>query len=188
MYHEGPDEPLGQSPLHFFRELFELATRAPHATTVGLRRDVTTDQVIPVLKDERSELFDLEQRDTALVTSIQAGIFDFTDVYALRIPFMQESAADLSARIVSRLDRFMRLPSVEEGSIVSDFFHMEDFGSDTVAFKPGRLGKSKTMRRLFNITGKKSQFAWPEGTAAASGLPGMVFISNVIRLLRKHHY
>ncbi len=188
IFFERPFQEIGRAPVFRFCELFELATRAPHLTAIGLVRDEESGKVIPVLKDEESEAGKLEMCDVAHITSMQAGIFDFADVYAAQVPFMATPAKDLAPGIVSRLDRFLRLPSRDEARVFSDFHHMEDFASEAVAFTPETPSFPMSVRALREWWSRLEKSPWSEGLVGSTPFPGIVYLWNLRRLLREADY
>lgn len=179
LYHRSRD-PRGAAgaALSYFAELFELATRAPHPTAVGLARHSRSGLVTPVLADEESAGTQGEQRDRALVTTLQAGIFDYAAQYARLAPFQEYGAETYAGFALQTLDRLIRLPRAEEARALVGFFHNEDFGTQVAASEAESL-RGGWKSALEGV----ARSLWPEGTIARWGVPGLVKVANVGRLL-----
>lgn len=185
LYHHERDS-VGQSAFHRFFQLFELCTRSPSATTIGLHRDMKNGMIVPLFKseDEPARLNELEDRN--LITSLQAGIFDFIDSYSNIIPFMEESAEVYSQYFLNRINKFFRFPRYYESSIFNKFSNVEDFGSDYMLKFPEngfRTVSSINFWRRFN-----NDVLWKEGYLASLGYPGLLFLFNLYKVISKRSF
>ena len=185
LYHRGK-HPAGFSAFGRFVQLFELSTRAPHPTAVGLRKDDATGRILPVFKDDQEPGRLNELKDRGLLTGLQAGIFDFVDAYINIIPFMEESAEFYSPFAVGLVNRFLRFPRFDEGQVFSKFYNVEDFGSDNIAHLSNlkfRLNSVAKWGKTFRET-----ILWKEGLIASWKCPGMVSLYNLCLLLTRKYF
>ncbi len=174
-------DPEGRAPITRYVEIFELATRAPHPTTLELREDPDTGEVVPVFQDTDNPNYQRERADRDLLTAFQAGIFDSVDAYARLIPFQTADAAEYARIAVQRLDRFLRLPRAEEGRAFARFYHSEDFGNDIIMQDPDERPRPGRTRSLSQWMGVMDRSLWPEGLVASYGVPGLVELGNLWR-------
>jgi FMN phosphatase YigB (HAD superfamily) len=169
------------NPLPHFLQLFEFATRAPHASTQALRRDAASGHIVPVFKSEESESRRHELQDRPVLTRLQTGILEFADAYAATIRFQDQGPEACTPFVLMQLDRFLRLPRVAEGKLFS-VHNAEDFGIDC-ALKAGappfRLGNFAQWRRDF-----LRHALWREGAVASLALPGLVHLFNLTQVVR----
>lgn len=179
----------GQHRSAIFRyvELFELATRAPHATTVDLRENLETGEICPVFKPEHSATRLAELHDRNLVTSMQAGIVDFTEAYAKTVIFQDHGVEAFCDYACEVTDLLLRYPSVEVSRALTGFFHSEDFGSD-VAVQDARLSLRLPWWDWFRQRRSRSQVLWMEGTLARANGPVLLGFYNLFRVFMKRHY
>jgi len=185
LYHLG-NHPAGYCAFDRFLQLFELPTRAPHATAVGLKRDTQTGKIIPVFKDEQDPGRLKELEDRGLVTGIQAGIFDFVDAYVKAIPFMEESAQFYSPFVINLVNRFLRLPRTAEGHVFNNFSNVEDFGMDEVLESPESTLRSSPMRKWWKIS--NASVLWKEGLIASRGWRSLLSLYNLYFLYKKRNF
>lgn len=176
LYQRGRD-PMGTpgAALSNFVELFELAARGPHPTTVGLTRDPRSGEVAPIFADPESAGPQGERRDRALVTALQAGIFDYAEQYARLAPFQDAGAEAYALFALRTLDRLIRLPRTAEARALLGFHHNEDFGIQA-APEPTPRGAWRT------ALGRAARSPWPEGAVACWGVPGLVKAANLCRV------
>ena len=124
-----------------FTELFENATRAPHATTIGYTRG-KNGKVLPRLSTASTASYNAEQLDRHLVASLQAGILDYTDEYSKTLTFHTDSPKVNQEFVIRLLDRLVRYPSKNEAQILKNFVYTNDFGG--LLFMPGANQPSPT--------------------------------------------
>jgi FMN phosphatase YigB (HAD superfamily) len=179
VFYHRPRDPIGAAgaALSNFAELFEFAARGPHPTTVGLTRDPRDGGVVPVFADAGSAGPQSERRDRALVTALQAGIFDYADQYARLAPFQDAGAEAYAPFALQTLDRLIRLPRAKEARALLGFHHNEDFGIQTDAPPEPARGAWKT------ALARAARSPWPEGAVARWGVPGLVKAANLCRVL-----
>ena len=177
--------PIGSAPFKVFVELFELATRAPHASATALHKDVKTGVIIPVFNNDRDLTYRKEKKDRSLVVDLQRGIFDYADVYSQFIKFHEHAPEIHATFILNQLDRFLRLPKVIEGQLFEKMFHSEDFGLNIAKYdyisKPTVESIGDVIKYFTFI--KKS--LWPEGNLAADRLSYLVVLCNIWRIIIK---
>lgn len=171
-----------------FTELFENATRAPHATTIGYKRG-ENGKVLPRLSTTSTASYNAEQLDRHLVASLQAGILDYTDEYSKMVAFHTDPPKANQEFIIGLLDRLVRYPSKNEAQILKNFVYTNDFGG--LLFMPGANQPSSTVTvdtadraHLDN----RYYFMWPEGFYANTGIPGLNTLFNIYRTLFKQAF
>ncbi len=182
-----PGDPWGRCAIDCFKELLELAAQAPHPTSVGFERD-GSGKVAPVLMEEdRSHEVDMRPH-RRLITLLQSGIRDYADVYKRCIPFQERPAKAYAGFPNMLLDRLLRLPKKEEALALSGFLLSEDFGLNLLRrfdLEPFRVWSPLSWWRLIQETPRA---LWPEGKLAATGVPGLVALANVVRMIRRRRY
>jgi predicted HAD superfamily hydrolase len=171
-----------------FTELFENATRAPHATTIGYKRG-NSGKVKPILSTASTVSYNVEQLDRHLVASLQAGILDYTEAYSNILMFQTTPPEANQEFIVRLLDRLVRFPRKKEAQILKDFVYTNDFGG--FLFMPGANQPSTTVsndRPESNTSDRRYYFMWPEGFYATTGIPGLTTLFNIYRTLFKQAF
>jgi len=185
LYHRGK-EPHGSSAFERFVQLFEFSTRAPHPTSVSLRKDINTGRIVPVLKNENEASRLSEVRDRTLLTSLQAGIFDYADVYAKTIPSMDKPPEYYSPYLIQVINRFIRFPRADEAKVFSHFRNIEDFGADHI------LRLSNPRFRLCSVGKWWQEFnmsvLWKEGLIASCAGPCLVILYNLWLSLKQRSF
>jgi predicted HAD superfamily hydrolase len=171
-----------------FTELLENATRAPHATTVGYKRE-HNGKVLPIFRTVSTASYNAEQVDRHLVASLQAGILDYTESYSNSLMFQTKPPEANQEFIVRLLDRLVRYPTKNEAQILKDFVYTNDFGG--LLFMPGTnrpvaTDDNNTPER--NASDRKYYFIWPEGFYAAARIPGLTTLFNLYRTLFKQAF
>lgn len=157
-----------------FIQLFEIATRAPHGTAIGLSEDDKTKKIIPIIKSEDDKARLLELEDNLLITSIQAGIFDCVSEIEKIIPFLHGSASQFTPFVIRNINRFIQLPTFKEGLLFNQFVNIEDFGNDNIL-------KNKQLR-LCSL--KNPNILWKEGFVSSKKIPFLLFFYNLYKLIR----
>ncbi len=180
LYHHGQD-PLGSgsSAAYRFLELLEVATRAPHASVDGLRREAS-GRVVPILKDPESAARQAELRDQGYVVSLQQGVFDFLDAYVRLLPFTDGEAEPLYAVAVELFGRLIRYPKRWEAEALLPFSHSEDFGSDELV--QSREDFRRTWLQRWTLLSRRHHI-WRDGRLALQGSQPLASLGNLGRLL-----
>jgi predicted HAD superfamily hydrolase len=175
IYHDYRDNGLS-TPFSRFVELFETTCRAPHATVIGFKRN-STGRVLPVFKKRDSLEFQQEQKDDALIASIQCGVLDYADDYVRTMAFHDRDPAVYSDFILYKIDRLMRYPTQAEAEVLTSFSHSEDFGLSLV-----HVPKSKQLNPV------RQRVLWREASMVNGPLPGLNMLFNFYRLIRTRRY
>ena len=171
-----------------FPELFEMATRAAHATTVDLQEDCNTGEIYPVFSPESSASRQAELSDRKLITSIQTGIFDFSDAFVKDAAVNDHNLKALCDYACEATDQFLRYPPAIVSHALTNFSHSEDFGTDIV------IRHQKKALRIWNpinwFQGRRNQprLLWVECALAKHGVPALVGLYNLYRALRWRSY
>ena len=164
------------NPVTHFLQLFEFATRAPHATATHLVRDPVSRQVVPVLKPDVSASRASEMLDRDVLVRMQSGVFDFAEAYARTIPFHDAPAEAYTPFVLMQLDRFLRLPRTDKARLFN-VHNAEDFGIDR-AVRMGvsslAAGSLRQWREEF-----RSRALWREGALASLAWPGLPFLYHL---------
>jgi hypothetical protein len=163
-------------PVMRFPELLEMATRAPHATTVGYREN--EGAIEPVLRSHEHPARKAEVSDNAYVSGLQAGLFDYADAYVSLLGTRSGPAKVETPYVLQNLDRLVRYPDAEEARALLSFSHSEDAGN-------GLIEQAGNFRSLIRGSGR---VLWPEGFWRRSAGPLGGLLYNGFRLMARRYY
>lgn len=186
LMYEFPGSRSAYCPCERFPHLMELSTRAYHATTVAFDTDQPSGEIVPVFKSETAVGRRLEVRDQGVQSSIQAGIFDAMDAYSELVPYQELPPESYSPFFLAQLERLFHLPRKEEARVFSTIFNAEDFGtidSTELLDNARRVRPSRSWLKAFRASG-----TWHEGIFAGTGIPGILTLFNLYRIMTTRHY
>jgi FMN phosphatase YigB (HAD superfamily) len=174
--YDGPRDGNASNPVTHFLQLFEFATRAPHATATHLVRDRASGQVVPVLKSDAAASRTSEMQDRDVLVRVQSGVFDFAEAYARTIPFHDAPPSDYTPFVLMQLDRFLRLPRTAEARLFN-VHNAEDFGIDRAVCMGVPSLAAVSLRKWREEFRNKAM--WREGALASLALPGLTFLYHL---------
>lgn len=187
LIHQHSDElNLGNS-LRRGISLFEIILRPAQATAEELIHQNETGIIMPKFKEIQSRSRTAEIKDQGTVASVQAGIFDFAEVYKGLIDFQEYNASHYIPYLLICLDRFLKLPTKKEAGILTHLHQTADFGTDIVI---GGSQKIRLLSLLWDILKGNNQKmgVWPEGFLVKRYGSLMLFFYNLSRLILNRNY
>lgn len=108
----------------------EVASRAPHGTTVGY--EYTGEQVVPVFKPEETDSRKQEKLADGFISALQKGITSYCDEYFECCHMINLSYLDTRPYANAMIERMVRFPTSEEATWWMDVKNVSDLGSDEV--------------------------------------------------------
>ena len=171
-----------------FTDLFETVTRAPHGTTVGYRK-CSDGAVVPVLDNKSGATWKLEKKDKWKISSIQAGMLDYTDYASRQVAFQNLPPASHSLYHLSQIDRLIRFPYENESRFLRRLSFVDGFEGSLVDFRY-EAGSDSPSPEAGLYVGRRfrNPIVWPEGLYAGMRIPGVNFLYNTYRALFKQEF